>query len=128
MTDNGIRILDPYIGPAGVLTGSARLLQEAADTAQNVQRAQEVEARQRELQRRREAVEAQVAALWREYEAKAEGARQLLAEDRDRADRLFDLRQAMALHRSAPDTRTDDNGALPAGRGDGPGGEPDDRA
>jgi len=29
LTDNGIQLLDVYVGPEGVLTGSARLSQEA---------------------------------------------------------------------------------------------------
>ena len=123
LTDNGIRILDPYIGAAGVLTGSARLSQEAADTALNLKRSQEVQSRQRELHRRREAVEAQVAALWRGYETDAEAVQQLVAEDQDRADRLRGLRQVMAQHRSAPDTRTDDDGRLPE-QADRPEGRP----
>ena len=128
LTDNGIRILDPYIGPAGVLTGSARLAQEAADTAERLKRAQEVQARQRDLHRRREAVEAQVAALWRGYEAEAEAAQQLAAEDQESADRVRDLRQVMAAHRSAPATATGDDGRSSALRGDGREGDPDDRA
>jgi circadian clock protein KaiC len=28
LTDSGIQIIEPYIGPAGVLTGTARLAQE----------------------------------------------------------------------------------------------------
>ena len=33
LTDNGIRLVEAYLGPAGVLTGSARLAQEAAEQA-----------------------------------------------------------------------------------------------
>ena len=31
LTDHGVELVDVYVGPAGVLTGSARLAQEAAE-------------------------------------------------------------------------------------------------
>ena len=31
MTDNGIELIDPYIGPAGVFMGSAKIAQEMRD-------------------------------------------------------------------------------------------------
>ena len=50
LTDNGIKLMDVYVGPGEVLTGSARLVQEARDQAQAVVDQQAAERRQRELE------------------------------------------------------------------------------
>ena len=88
LTDNGIELADVYVGPQGVLTGSARQAQEAQERADGVSRLEDLEQRRTNLQRRRDAVEAQTAALWREFEDEAGAVERLLthgstgAEDR----------------------------------------------
>jgi circadian clock protein KaiC len=71
LTSQGIELADVYVGPQGVLTGSARQAQEAQELADGTARVEELEQRRTNLQRRREAVEAQTAALWREFEDEA---------------------------------------------------------
>jgi circadian clock protein KaiC len=63
MSKNGIRLIPVYVGAGTVLTGSARLSQEAREKADGVLRKQGVEERRRLAEQRRRAVEAQVAAL-----------------------------------------------------------------
>ena len=72
LTAAGIELADVYVGPQGVLTGSARQAQEAKERSDGVTRLENLEQRRAELQRRREAVEVQTAALWREFEDEAE--------------------------------------------------------
>jgi circadian clock protein KaiC len=69
LSDHGVEILEPYVGPAGVLTGSARMVQEAADWARHNQELQNLEDKRRFLDQRKEAIEAQVAALWADHAA-----------------------------------------------------------
>ena len=61
MSDRGLDLTDVYLGPGGVLTGSARVQQEARDRAEQVAAAQEVERRQRLLERQRQSLAAQIA-------------------------------------------------------------------
>ena len=68
----GIELADVYVGPQGVLTGSARQAQEAKERADGTARLEDLEQRRVDLERRREAVEAQTAALWREFEDEAD--------------------------------------------------------
>ena len=63
LTNHGIELLDVYVGADGVLTGSARLSQETKDDAEQLLRQQEIGRKQFELDRKRKAVEAQIAAL-----------------------------------------------------------------
>lgn len=51
LTDNGIRLLDVYVGTGQVLTGSARLVQEAKDQTRAVLDMQASGRKQRELER-----------------------------------------------------------------------------
>lgn len=59
----GLRMLPVYIGAGTVLTGSARLSQEAREMAERVARQQTAEEKLRVRESRRKAVEAQIAAL-----------------------------------------------------------------
>jgi circadian clock protein KaiC len=78
LTDHGIELADVYVGPQGVLTGSARQAQEAQERSDGTARKEDLEQRQASLERRREVVEAQAAALWREFEDEADTVRRLL--------------------------------------------------
>ena len=80
LTDRGVELQDVYLGAEGVLTGSARQAQEAREKAVAMLRQQEVEGKQRERERRREALEARIVALQKEFEAEEEEAKRLSAE------------------------------------------------
>ncbi|GAC1601049.1 MAG: circadian clock protein KaiC [Acidimicrobiales bacterium] len=79
LTSQGIELADVYVGPQGVLTGSARETQEARERSEGTARLEELEQRRVNLERRREAVEAQTAALWREFEDEADIVGRLLS-------------------------------------------------
>ena len=72
LTDRGIELQDVYLGPEGVLTGSARQAQEAREKAAVLLTQEEVEGKRRELERKREALEARIAAMRKEFEAEEE--------------------------------------------------------
>jgi circadian clock protein KaiC len=67
LTDHGVELRDVYVGPEGVLTGSARLTKEAENEASLLIRNQEVELRRIELERKRTTLEAQIAMLRAEF-------------------------------------------------------------
>ncbi|MDQ1683739.1 MAG: circadian clock protein KaiC [Frankiaceae bacterium] len=101
ITGQGIELADVYVGADGVLTGSARQAQEAKERSATTAREEDLEQRGVELDRRRESVEAQVAALWRDFEAEADIVGRLLSHGsvrvEDRADQRAEqgrLRQA----------------------------------
>jgi circadian clock protein KaiC len=96
LTENGIQLVDVYLGPGGALTGAARLAQEAQEKAVSMARQQEIERRQRELERKREALEARINALRLEFESEEEEARRKLAEAQEHEARLEEDRREMA--------------------------------
>jgi len=88
LTDNGIELLDVYVGSDGVLTGSARLSQETKDDAELLLRQQEIGRKQFGLERKREALEAQIVVLRSEFEAEASEALKVIGIDKARNDRF----------------------------------------
>ena len=69
ISDHGVDLVDAYIGPNGVLTGSARAAQEALEKAAGLSSQQEAARRKRELERKREAIERQISGLRSDYES-----------------------------------------------------------
>lgn len=63
MSEQGITLIQPYIGPNGVLTGTSRLMQEARERRSEQTRKELVERRKRELEKRRLEVERQIASM-----------------------------------------------------------------
>jgi len=101
MSGAGIGLIAPYVGPEGVLTGSARLSQAAREQAARNRRAQEAERRGRELARRRAAMERQIEEMRAALEAEEREGRLLLQEDNLREAGLDAERDVMSRHRNA---------------------------
>jgi circadian clock protein KaiC len=69
LSDQGIEMVPVYVGPDGVLTGTARVAQEAREREDEQARQNAVASRRRLLERRRVAVERQIAELQAELES-----------------------------------------------------------
>jgi circadian clock protein KaiC len=67
VTAAGIQLTDVYIGPSGMLTGSARVQEEGRELAERVSLDEEAERQQLALECKRAALEAQIAALRAEF-------------------------------------------------------------
>ncbi len=101
LTDQGVELCDVYVGAGGVLTGSARLAQEAKEKADQLVAQQDVEQQQRALERKREALESQIAALRAGFAAEEAEAVRLINEARQRSERLQLDRDTMGQSRDA---------------------------
>ena len=101
LTDHGVELRDVYVGASGVLTGSARLAQEAQEQAGKLTRLQETERRQLELERKRKALEAQVVALRAEFEAQETETLSIIGQEQVRGAQLVQERVDMGLSRKA---------------------------
>lgn len=104
LTERGVDLLDVYVGPEGVLTGSSRLSQEAREKGAELARQQEAERRERDHARKREVLEARIAALRKEFEVEEEEAATLGAEEVSREKVIAESRDAMARSRRADQT------------------------
>jgi KaiC/GvpD/RAD55 family RecA-like ATPase len=104
ITDFGIQLPETYFGPEGVLTGSARLSQEAREQAAVTARRQETEGHRRELERGRRIFEARVAALRAEFEMEQERIQEHISESELLDQRLLQERELMGQSRKAVPT------------------------
>ena len=105
LTERGVELLDVYLGPDGVLTGSARVWQEAQDKTAQAEREQEIERRRLLSVRKRAALEAQVAALQAEIEAETNALHVVASEEQRREERWEYDREQMARSRRADTDR-----------------------
>ncbi|MHB8522212.1 MAG: circadian clock protein KaiC [Limisphaerales bacterium] len=102
LTDHGAELRDVYAGPSGILlTGSARDALEAQEKAQAVVREQEAGGKKRERERKRQAMEAQIAALRAEFEVEQAESEKTVEQDRRRAGAVAGDRVQMARLRQA---------------------------
>jgi circadian clock protein KaiC len=108
LTDHGIELVDVYAGTGGVLTGSARLTQEAKERAAETAQQQEIDRKERTLARLRTALEAELASLRAKFEAEQADLATGIEEERARIARLRDDQQSIAESRQAD---TDNNGS-----------------
>jgi circadian clock protein KaiC len=75
---HGVELLDVYLGPAGMLTGSARVLQETRDRAQATVTEREFDRVQAEVAAKRSVLEAQIGALQNELQVQDQRIDQLV--------------------------------------------------
>ena len=101
ITDSGIDLVEPYVGPEGVLTGTARQTQAAREAASLVRRREEAERRRRELERRRVALERQVDEMRAALEAEEHEAKLLITQEDAHEESLASDRVAVAVRRGA---------------------------
>src|SRR5471030_1386132 len=101
LTDDGLRLLDVYLGAEGVLTGSARMSQEMREKAVVTFRLQELETRRRELERKRQTFEARMVMLRAEFEAEEEIIQQTISESELLGQEVVQDRGQMVLSRQA---------------------------
>jgi circadian clock protein KaiC len=121
LTDHGVELVDVYAGPSGVLTGSARFTQEAQERASVRAEEQDLERKERTLERLRAAFEAELASLRAKFDAEQADLTASIAEQRARDTRLREDRDDIAERRRA-DAASSGNG-----RGQGHERDVDDR-
>jgi circadian clock protein KaiC len=108
LTSSGVELVDVYIGTGGVLTGTARAVQEAQEKAAALAHRQEIEQKQRDLERKRKAMEAQITALQAQFEAEKEEIERIIHQEEQQEKTLSQeqieraqLRQADRVNKAA---------------------------
>jgi circadian clock protein KaiC len=118
LTDHGAELRDVYLGEAGLLTGSARVTQEAKDASATLLARLEIERKQLLLERKRQALEAQIAGLQLDIETEAQESRQLIAQEELKIKQSEESRSDMARSRAARTAPVDGGRkGVPAGGG-----------
>jgi len=104
LSDRGVDLVDVYLGSERVLTGTARVAQEAQERAAADLRRQDHEHRLRQLANKRKAIEAQIAALTAEAEADAAEVNFAIAQEALAADTV--ARNSLTMARLRGETKS----------------------
>ena len=68
LTNHGIELVDVYVGPSGLLTGSARIAQDLQEQVQAANRKQQLARKNLELKQKRVTLESQIAKMRSDFE------------------------------------------------------------
>jgi circadian clock protein KaiC len=101
LTDHGVELREAYIGASGVLTGSARMAQEANEKAEVLIRKNDVERKKREIERKRKALEAQIATMQIDFELEESESVKMMETEQATIKRLEQDKVEMAESRNA---------------------------
>ena len=110
ITGHGVELVDVYVGPAGVMAGSARLAQEARERSAVVQRTEDLMQRRRELRHGIVASEARLAELQEEIASDRAEIERIDGRQQSQAAEADAARSAMAAQRWADPALLDDGG------------------
>jgi circadian clock protein KaiC len=99
LTDKGIDLLDVYVGPNGVLTGSARIAREAEEKAHAVVRQNEIESLELELERKKKAAESRIAEVQAGLAADEVDLKKKIADSKLRQKAIVEERKEMGVLR-----------------------------
>ena len=81
ITDNGIDLVDVYLGPDGILTGSAREAQKLQEKTGEILKNNALNMKDREIDRKRKVLEAKIASLQTEFESAEEELNKIYVEE-----------------------------------------------
>ena len=118
LSNEGAQLKDVYVGPGGVLTGSARLAQEARDKAESLGVKLEIERKQREIERKKAAIEAQITVLRSQFEDEKDELERLIAKEKQRGETLDSETRTLAKARQADELPTQQDSTGKPRKGD----------
>ena len=101
LTSAGIKLREVYLGERGVLTGSARLAQEARDREHDTVKREDTARMRTDIDAKRRAIEAEIAALQAKLDGVAGDLDRLNGDQRRQKKRVVDERRAMSASRRA---------------------------
>jgi circadian clock protein KaiC len=111
ITDKGIDLVEVYLGPEGVLTGSAREAQKLHEQTGQVLRTNAVSMKDREVMRKRRVLEAKIASLHSEFESAEDELNKIYIEE-DLVKKVSEEnRQAMLTMRRGEDASANKKGS-----------------
>ncbi|HEV7347061.1 circadian clock protein KaiC [Telluribacter sp.] len=99
ISDNGLNLVDVFVGPDGVLTGSAREAQQLLEKADYALRDHAVTRKDREIERKRSVLEAKITSLNEEFESLQEELNKTYIEEELRKEVLEKNRQDITRSR-----------------------------
>jgi circadian clock protein KaiC len=101
LTNQGVELRDVYIGVNGVLTGSARIAQEALENSEVLTRKQSVDLKKSDLARKRSVLDAKLATMLADFGSEEAEAIKIIEKEQELIERLEQNKIVMAASRKA---------------------------
>ncbi len=99
ISDEGLDLVDVYLGPEGVLTGSARQAQQLMEEAGAVLRDHAVSRKDREIERKKKVLESKIASLKEEFDSVREELNKTYIEEQLKKEVIEKNRKEMTKNR-----------------------------
>jgi circadian clock protein KaiC len=99
ITDQGLKLVEVFLGPEGVLTGSARVTQELVERTSEAIRDHAVSRKDREIERKRLVLESKISTLKEEFESLQEELNKGYIEDELKKSIMDDNRKELTRKR-----------------------------
>lgn len=99
ITGRGIELREAYLGPSGVVTGSARAALESREELESARRSREGDRIRMTIARRKKLLEARVALLEAEFDLEEKAMLESVAEAEEAKDSADELRETMSKMR-----------------------------
>ena len=116
LSSDGIQIRDVYVGTGGVLTGSARITQEAREKIEFLESGLEIKRKQRSIERKKAVLEAQIAALQTEFETEKDELERAIAKENLHQEILAEETLVMAQTRNADQIQPSEGHSAKSGK------------
>jgi circadian clock protein KaiC len=110
LTSHGVQLLDIYVGSAGLVTGSARIVQEARERAEGLKRIQMRQGKKLEIEQKRQQLESQIAKMRSDFELDEENSSRYAQETELQEEQIAINRVEMGSARDADVASADLNG------------------
>jgi circadian clock protein KaiC len=101
LTPKGVKLIAPYLGPEGVLTGSSRVAQEAKESAAVLQRREDAARKRRAIERRLHTLDTEITALRLQISAETDELERLEGEESRWQQQIAAARTTMAISRKS---------------------------
>ncbi|MDB5279202.1 MAG: kaiC [Ferruginibacter sp.] len=95
INDNGLELVDVFLGPEGVLTGSARVAHQLMEKTENALKAFSLNRKDREIERKSSMLEAKISGLRSEFESVKDELNRIYQEEELKQEVLNQNREAM---------------------------------
>ncbi|GAB3918303.1 circadian clock protein KaiC [Mucilaginibacter boryungensis] len=116
ITDNGLNLVDVYLGPEGVLTGSAREAEQLKENTGKALHNYALDRKDREILRKRKVLESKISSLQTEFESVEEELNKVYLEEELRKDIMEKTRQEMIKMRREAEAEKENPPAKKSGK------------
>lgn len=107
--EDGLNLLDVYLGPEGILTGSAREAHRLEEQTGQVLHTNALDRKDRELERKRKVLESKIDSLKAEFESTEEELNKIYTEEKIKKEVILRTREQMTNFRSRPSGTDNDH-------------------